>query len=216
MAGIVAYGSYVPYRRLKRAAISAVLGVPASKGERAVASFDEDSASMAVEAVRDALKSVPAGNVSTLIFATTTPPYAEKLNASVVVAATRLPTNIRAIDMTGSVRAGISALLQAADTAASSKAQAIVALADARLGAPEGKAEQQNGDGAAAFVLGTENVIAEIEASSSATREMLDTWRQPGERFAHAWEERFTMTQAYSPLLTKVIQDLLTRAKVAP
>ena len=50
--GITSYGSYVPYRRLKRAAIAQVLGIPAGKGERAVASFDEDSVSMAVEAVR--------------------------------------------------------------------------------------------------------------------------------------------------------------------
>ena len=55
MAGIVSYGSYVPYRRLKRAAIAQVMGVAAGKGERAVASFDEDSVSMAVEALRDAL-----------------------------------------------------------------------------------------------------------------------------------------------------------------
>jgi hydroxymethylglutaryl-CoA synthase len=48
MAGIVSYGSYIPYRRLKRAAIAAVLGVPATRGERSVASFDEDSVSMAV------------------------------------------------------------------------------------------------------------------------------------------------------------------------
>ena len=41
MAGIVSYGSYVPYRRLKRSAIAAVLGTPAGKGERAIASFDE-------------------------------------------------------------------------------------------------------------------------------------------------------------------------------
>src|ERR1700730_4392834 len=56
MAGIVSYGSYIPYRRLKRAAIAEVLGVPAAKGERSVASFDEDSVSMAVEATRDALR----------------------------------------------------------------------------------------------------------------------------------------------------------------
>ena len=54
--GIISYGSYVPYRRLKRAAIAQVLGIPAGKGERAVASFDEDSVSMAVEAARDALR----------------------------------------------------------------------------------------------------------------------------------------------------------------
>jgi 3-hydroxy-3-methylglutaryl CoA synthase/uncharacterized OB-fold protein len=216
MAGIVSYGSYVPYRRLKRAAIAQVLGVAASKGERAVASFDEDSASMAVEAVRDALKAAPAGTVSTLLFATTTPPYGEKLNAAVVGAASRLPTTIRAIDMTGSVRAGPTSLLQGADAAASSHSQTVVAMADARLGAPEGKAEQQNGDGAAAFVMGTDNVIAEIEASASQTREFLDSWRAPGEQFSHSWEERFSMTQAYAPLLTKTIQDVLTRTKVAP
>jgi hydroxymethylglutaryl-CoA synthase len=216
MAGIVSYGSYIPYRRLKRAAIAQVLGVAAGKGERAVASFDEDSASMAVEAVRDALKAAPAGVVGSLFFATTTAPYAEKLNAAIIGAAARLPAEIRAVDITGSVRAGLSALLQAADTAAGSRANAIVAMADARLGAPEGKAEQQNGDGAVAFVLGTENVIAEIEASASLTREFLDTWRAPGERFAHSWEERFALTQAYSPLLGKAIQQALAKAKVAP
>ena len=216
MAGIVSYGSYIPYRRLKRASIAQVLGVAASKGERAVASFDEDSASMAVEAARDALKTAPAGTIGTLLFATTTPPYGEKLNAAVIAAASRLPSTIRAIDMTGSVRAGLTSLLQGIDVTASTKTQTLVAMADARLGAPEGKAEQQNGDGAAAFVIGTENVIAEIEASASQTREFLDSWRAPGEQFSHSWEERFSMTQAYAPLLTKTIQDVLTRAKVAP
>ena len=193
-----------------------MLGGTPGKGERAVASFDEDSASMAVEAVRDALKAAPGGTISSLFFATTTAPYAEKLNAAVIGAAARLPAEMRAVDITGSVRAGLSALLQGADTAANSKNQALVAMADARLGAPEGKAEQQNGDGAAAFILGTENVIAEIEGSASLTREFLDTWRAPGERFAHSWEERFSLTQAYSPLLTKAIQEVLTRTKVAP
>jgi hydroxymethylglutaryl-CoA synthase len=217
MAGIVSYGSYIPYRRLKRAAIAQLLsGAAPGKGERAVASFDEDSASMAAEAVRDALKAAPKGTIGTLIFATTTPPYAEKLNAAIIGAATRLPAELRALDMAGSVRAGISALLQGADAAAGSKSQALVAMADCRLGAPEGKAEQQNGDGAAAFVLGTEGVIAEIEASASLTREFLDTWRAPGERFGHSWEERFSMTQAHAPLLGKVVQDVLGKAKCAP
>ena len=50
MAGIVRYGSYVPYFRVQRAAFGA------GKGERAVASYDEDSVSMAVEAARDAVR----------------------------------------------------------------------------------------------------------------------------------------------------------------
>jgi 3-hydroxy-3-methylglutaryl CoA synthase/uncharacterized OB-fold protein len=215
MVGIVSYGSYVPYRRLKRSAIAQVLGVAASKGERSVASFDEDSASMAVEAARDALRGVPGASVQALFFATTTPPYGEKLNAATIGAAARLPIDIRAADLTGSTRAGLSAILQAADSVRGGAKPALAAIADCRLGAPEGKAEQQNGDGAVAFVLGSEGVIAEIEATASLTREFLDTWRSPGERFPHTWEERFGLTQAFGPLLGKAIHAVLTKAKVA-
>ncbi len=51
MSGIVRYGSYIPYFRLQRAALG-----DGGRGERAVASYDEDSVSMAVEAARDALR----------------------------------------------------------------------------------------------------------------------------------------------------------------
>jgi 3-hydroxy-3-methylglutaryl CoA synthase/uncharacterized OB-fold protein len=213
MIGIVSYGSYVPYRRLKRAAIAQALGIPTGKGERAVASFDEDSVSMAVEAARDALHAAPQTAIGALLFATTTPPYAEKLNAAIVGAAARLPLEIRAADLTGSVRAGLSALLQGAD-AARGGTTALVAMADCRLAAPEGKSEQSGGDGAAAFVLGSEGVIAEIEATASVTREFLDTWRTPGERFSHGWEERFALTQAYAPFLGTAIQRVLANANV--
>lgn len=216
--GIVSHGSYVPYRRLKRAAIAQVLGIPAGKGERAVASFDEDSVSMAVEAARDALRSVDARaatDVRSLFFATTTPPYAEKLNAALVGAAARLPLEIRAADLTGSPRVGLTALMQATDAVRANGGSALVAIADCRVAAPEGKAEQTGGDAGVAFVVG-EDPIAEIVASASLTREFLDTWRAPGERFAHTWEERFALTQAYGPLLGAAVQRVLEQAKCAP
>ena len=216
MAGIVSYGSYIPYRRLKRAAIAEVLGGVPGKGEKAVASFDEDSVSMAVEALRDALKGAPNATINSLFFATSTPPYAEKLNAAIVGAAALLPAEIRASDMTGSIRAGLSALLQATDAAKATGGYAAVAIGDSRLGAPEGRIEQTSGDGAVAFVLGVNNVLAEVEASASATREYLDTWRSQGERFPHSWEERFALTQAYAPLFTKVIHDALEKAHAKP
>lgn len=213
--GITSYGSYVPYRRLKRAAIAQVLGIPAGKGERAVASFDEDSVSMAVEAARDALRTGSSEDVRSLFFATTTPPYAEKLNAALVGAAAQLPLEIRASDLTGSPRVGLTALLQAADAVRGSGGAALVAIADCRLAAPEGKAEQTGGDAGVAFVVG-ENPIAEIVASASVTREFLDTWRAPGERFAHTWEERFALTQAYGPLLGTAVKRVLEEGKCAP
>jgi hydroxymethylglutaryl-CoA synthase len=216
MAGIVSYGSYIPYRRLKRAAISAVLGIPAGRGERAVASFDEDSVSMAAEALRDALKGAPHSTPNSLLFATTTPPYAEKLNAAIIGAATALPTEIRAADLTGSTRAGLSGLLQAADTAEGSGRPVAVTIADARLGAPEGRVEQQTGDGAAAFIVGKDSTVADVVSSASFTREFLDNWRNQGERFPHSWEERFALTQAYAPLLQKAVSTVLEKAGTKP
>ena len=53
MPGIVRYGSYLPYFRLARSAMGN------GRGERAVASYDEDSVSMAVEAAREALHEAP-------------------------------------------------------------------------------------------------------------------------------------------------------------
>ncbi len=213
--GITSHGSYVPYRRLKRAAIAEVLGIPAGKGERAVASFDEDSVSMAVEATRDALRSSGGRDVRTLLFATTTPPYAEKLNAALVAAAAQLPLEIRAADLTGSPRVGLTAILQAADAVRANGGSAVVAIADCSVAAPEGKAEQAGGDAGVAFVVG-EDPIAEIVASASVTREFLDTWRAPGERFAKSWEERFALTQAHTPLLGAAVRRVLEEAKCAP
>ena len=70
---------------------------------------------------------------------------------------------------------------------------------------PRARLSRPNGDGAAAFLFGNEHVLAEIEASASITREYLDTWRAPGEQFAHSWEERFALDTGYNPLFVKKI-----------
>ena len=62
--GILAFGAYVPITRLQRSAIHATnkwfakgLGGLA-KGEKAIANWDEDSVTMALEAARDALEHI--------------------------------------------------------------------------------------------------------------------------------------------------------------
>jgi hydroxymethylglutaryl-CoA synthase len=56
MAAILAYGAYIPPRRLDRKDIAATLGQPAGRGTRSVASHDEDSTTLGVEAARVALR----------------------------------------------------------------------------------------------------------------------------------------------------------------
>ena len=51
-SGIVAYASYVPSARLSGEELSSALGSGSPKGSRPVASYDEDSTTMGVEAAR--------------------------------------------------------------------------------------------------------------------------------------------------------------------
>jgi len=88
--GILAYGAYIPKRRLQRAAIHAAnkwfapgLGGLA-KGERAAANWDEDAVTMAVEAARDCLTGLDRAEVQGLTLASTTLPFADRLNAGIV------------------------------------------------------------------------------------------------------------------------------------
>ena len=57
MRGILGYGAYVPYYRLRKESITAALGAGGGRGSRAVASYDEDATSMAVEAARGLMRS---------------------------------------------------------------------------------------------------------------------------------------------------------------
>ena len=54
-------GAYLPRARLDRAAIGAFVGSGGGRGTRTVASYDEDTTTMAVEAARLALRSAPEG-----------------------------------------------------------------------------------------------------------------------------------------------------------
>ncbi len=215
MAGITSYAAYIPFNRLKRSEIGATLGIAAGKGERAVASYDEDAVTMAVEASRACLAGAASAKVRALYFATTAPPYVEKLNAATLHAATGLAPDTRALDLGCSVRAGTGAMLAAHDTALAGGV-ALAAVSDVRIGAPEGQAEQAGGDGAAAFVLARDGAIAEIEATHSETHEYLATWRTAEQRFAKNWEERFSLTQAYVPLLGSAAKAIASKARIAP
>ena len=207
MSGITAYGAYVPFNRLQRATVGQALETRAGKGERSVASYDEDTVTLAVEAARACMNGSKS-DIGTLYFATTNPPYQEKLNAATIHAALNLDPATRALDLGGSVRSGLSSLLTAADASAAGR-NGLVTMSDIRLGAPEGAVEQSGGDAAAAFIVGSENVIAEIAHTYSETLEHEMVWRLPGEKFPKMWEDRFGLTQIYVPLLVRAATALL-------
>ena len=209
--GIVAYAAYLPAHRLALADVAATLGAGRGKGTRVVASFDEDSTTMAVEAARAALKgrSADSKRAASLWFATTSPAYAEKTNASAIHAALGLGNEGFAVDLAGSARSAQGAL-----RAAATQVGGLALLADVRVGTPGGAEERENADGAAAFLFGPEDEAIAVEvARASVTGEFLDRWRSPGEHSANVWEERFGQ-EMYTPLIRAATAQALAAAGI--
>jgi len=213
MNGIVAYGSYIPYFRLDRKTIGETLGSPAGKGSRAVASYDEDTTSMGVEAARAALAGAARPAPAALYFATADPAYLDKTNATAIHAALALDDSAMAFDMLGSIRSAAGALRAAMDA----PRPTLAVLSDIRIGLPGGADEREGGDAAAAFLLaagdGGSPLLAEPVATASATAELLERWRMPGDVTSRQWEERFG-EHAYAPLAESAITSALKQAGV--
>ena len=190
MRGIISVAGYVPYRRLSRADIAAFMGSGGGKGTRSVASHDEDTTTLGVEAARLATRH---GNrrPDTLWFTSSSPAYLDKTNATAVAAALRLGAEVGAYDFGGALRSGIGSLIAALRGAGTT----LVVSADMRDGLPTSADEAGGGDGAAAALVGEgsdgDDLLAEFVASASATDEFTDRWRAPGDRVSKLWEERF-------------------------
>jgi hydroxymethylglutaryl-CoA synthase len=215
MRGIISAGGYVPYRRLQRAEIAKTFGSGGGKGTRSVASYDEDTTTMGVEAARLALRGAPAGAIpGALWFSTATPAYADKNNASTLHAALRLDSDTAAFDFGGALRSSVGALRAALD----GPGTVLVVTADQRGGLPTSADEAATGDGAGALLIGDAGngaVIAEYLGGASTTEEFIERWRTPGSTRSRVWEERFGEVK-YGPLVEQAWNAALKAAELSP
>ncbi len=217
LRGIISAGAYVPYNRLQRSKIAQTLGSGGGRGTRAVASYDEDTTTMGVEAGRVALKNAPGVVPTNLFFSTTDPAYLDKNNATAVAAALDLPHSAGAFDMLGSARSSMGAAVAASGMSADGQVSLVVA-SDLRTGLAGSADESGNGDGAAALLWGDDTsgpVIAEYVGGTSATSEFLDRWRTPGDSRSKVWEERFGEA-AYAPVIEQAVADAYAKTGLAP
>jgi len=82
MVGICSYGAYVPLYRLTREEMGKLMGTGGA-GERSVAGADEDTLTVAVDAILDCTKGIDRGSINGLINASCSSPFAEKQLAAV-------------------------------------------------------------------------------------------------------------------------------------
>jgi len=217
MAGIVAYGSYVPRYRLAREVIAREWGQASQGGEKAVAGHDEDSLTLAVNA---ALHALPDGGAAldAVYFASTTPPYREKQSATTVAAVLEAGPTVRTADFTDSLRAGTSALRAALDAVQAGAARALVCAGDCRMGEPDTPAEQSYGDAGAALVVGGDGpaVLAEVVGTHGVSEEFIGTWRADAHQFLHAFPGGFETKFGYTPFVLAAIEGVLQATGTDP
>jgi hydroxymethylglutaryl-CoA synthase len=207
--GLVAWGVYLPYWRLDRRLIGDAFGAGTGRGTRSVASYDEDTTSMGVEAGRRALATPGVPDPASLYFSTPAPAYADKTNATTVHAGLGLPPATGAYDLSGSVRSAWAALQLA--TLAGAQAPTMAVVSDLRTGLPGSVDESQGGDGAVAFVFAPDGGVTELVGQAAATDEFLDRWRVPGEAASLLWEDRFG-EEVYLPLARSAFETALGQA----
>ncbi|MEX2256173.1 MAG: OB-fold domain-containing protein [Acidimicrobiia bacterium] len=213
MRGIISAAGYVPYWRLDRSQVAATFGSGGGKGTRSVASYDEDTTTMGVEAARLALKSAGGAEPQAMSFATVAPAYLDKTNATAIHAALRLDSDVAAFDFGGAIRSSVGALL----AGLRGGVPVLVVSSDIRNGQATSVDEVAGGDGAAAVLVGSDDdgtVIAELIGVGTATDEFIDRWRTPGDRRSKFWEERFGETK-YVPLSEQAFNAALKAAEIA-
>ncbi len=215
--GILAFGAYIPWRRLPRKAIAETHGWfnPAlkgqAKGERAFCNWDEDPVTMAVEAARDALAARDRATIAALRFASTTYPFLDRLHSGIVAGALNLPEDVSAIDVAASQRAATSALIEALV----SDSETLVVASEKRGAKAASPVEMMSGDGAAAVLVGPGKPVATLLGKASRTTDFVDHFRSVDNQFDYQWEERWIRDAGYMTAVPPVIKRCLEQAKVA-
>jgi 3-hydroxy-3-methylglutaryl CoA synthase len=225
--GLTGYGGYVPRLRMQRAAIAAAHRwmAPGLKsltaGQRAFCSWDEDSITMAVEAARDLLGGHKRDAITSLTLASTRPPFGDLQGASLVAGALGLAAEVRTQDVGQSQRAGVNGLLTqllagggAGAIAGARSGASLFIASDHPAGKPASTQELTYGAGAAAFTLGTEDVIAELLGSASRSNLFVDHFRGTDQNYDYYWEERWIRDEGYAKIVPEAVKAALADAKV--
>jgi len=226
MTGIVAYGAYIPRLRLQRKAVAqanawyAPALLAGAKGERAMAGWDEDALTLAVEAARDCLPASDPlrerGFIDAILLASTSHPFSDRLNAAIAARALNLPEGISALDVAASQRGGLTALIAGLDAVQSGRATAPLVLAGERRRARAASAQELSfGDAGAALRLGRTDVIAKFLGSHSVTIDFVDHFRGAGGEFDYGWEERWIRDEGYAKIVPAAVRGLFEKTGVA-
>jgi len=201
--GIVGYGAYLPRYRLPGSEVDRIWtegmsGSPVQ--EKAVPGPDEDTATMSIEAARNALRraGIAPDALRAVWVGSESHPYAVKPTSTIVAEALGAVPETLAADLEFACKAGTEALQAAMGLVGSGMADYVLAIGmDTAQGRPGDALEYTAGAGGAAYVVGpAENALAIIESSYSYVTDTPDFFRRPYQHFPQHGS-RFTGEPAY-------------------
>jgi len=226
MAGIVGYGAHLPRHRIKVEEIAKVWGADApsyKKGlmlrEKSVPPPDMDTITLSVEATRRALiraQNVDPKDIGAVYIGSESHPYAVKPSGTTVAEAIGATPDIHCADFEFACKAGSEAMFVALSHIDSGAMEyALGIAADTSQGAPSDALEFSAAAGAAAFIMGKDNLIAECTGTHSWMNDVPDFWRREHEFYPqHAG--RYTGEPAYFRTTMGASKALLDKAGMKP
>lgn len=220
--GIIGFGAYVPRFRLPGAEISRIWTESNSRSpvrEKAVPGLDEDTATMSIEAARNALAraAIDPQQIRAVWVGSESHPYAVKPTGTIVAEAIGATPAVLAADWQFACKAGTEAMQAGIGFVGSSMADYVLCIGmDTAQGRPGDALEYTAGAGGAAYILGpAEEAVAVIQRSLSYVSDTTDFWRRPSTHYpSHA--ERFSGDPGYFGHVIPAAQEMLQATGVSP
>lgn len=223
--GITSYGVYIPRYRIKIEEIARVWGGNPDlikKGllvyEKSVPDIDEDAATIAVEAARNAVRrnNIDPKEIGAIYVGSESHPYAVKPTATIVAEAIQATPDLTAADFEFACKAGTAAIQTCMGKVAAGMVDYGMAIgSDVSQGAPGDVLEYTTAAGGAAYIIGKRNLIAKIEDTISFTTDTPDFWRREGMNYPmHGG--RFTGAPAYFKHIVSATKNLMMKNDTEP
>jgi len=225
--GIVGYGVYIPRYRIKVEEIAKVWGTDAERvkrglslEEKSVPGLDEDAATLAVEAARNAVKrsGINPQDIGAIYVGSESHPYAVKPTATIVAEAIEATPDLTAADYEFACKAGTAGIQTCMGMVGSDMIKYGMAIGtDTAQGAPGDPLEYTAAAGAAAVIVGKngDQTIASIDDTYSYTTDTPDFWRREMRPYPKHGG-RFTGKPAYFKHVLSAAHGLLRKLQLTP
>ncbi len=223
--GIISYGASIPRLRIKSTDIAKAWGkdpdtIVGGLGiiEKSVPSLDQDVATISVEAARAAIDrcEINPQDIGAIYVGSESHPYAVKPTGTIVGEAIGATPILKVADYEFACKAGTAAIQTCMALVKSDMIKYGLAIgADTSQAKPGDVLEYAASAGGAAFIIGKEKIIADINETCSYTTDTPDFWRREGRKYpAHGG--RFTGTPAYFRHITNNAKNLMETANTKP